>query len=183
MTQRTLTAAICIFAIAVIASGAIRFLLDANGQNGLYFGLAMGGLAFLGAWLIAIDLVRVGKIVALFVVAVVLLWFTFDIYRDLNNEFKIGSAEVRKLSVIAVGASLLICFFFHTRESRDTASLATRASRLADDVGNGIRLAIGQTVHDDSANDVLCGGDEADLIFANYLDYFCNDPADKLTTA
>ena len=64
-----------------------------------------------------------------------------------------------------------------------TDSLATRAIRLANDVGNGIRLAIGQTVHDDSANDVLCGGEEADLVFANYLDYFCNDPADKLTTA
>ena len=40
----------------------------------------------------------------------VLLWFSYDLYKDLNANFVIGETEIRKLIVIAVGIATAMVF-------------------------------------------------------------------------
>jgi putative intracellular protease/amidase len=59
----------------------------------------------------------------------------------------------------------------------------TQADRIAQLTGGAAgvpQLAWGETVHDDGEVNVSCGGAEADLVFANFDDYLCDDPLDLL---
>jgi hypothetical protein len=103
ITYKQLAAVIGIFGLVVIGSGLIRYLTDSAGQNGLYFGLFAGGIALIGAALSAANLTLLGRIVAALAVALVLLWFSYDMYNDLKRNFVIGGAEVRKTIVLASG--------------------------------------------------------------------------------
>lgn len=104
MHNKSLVGWIGVFGVAVIVSGLVRYLTTPAGQNGLYFGLVMGGLALLGAFLALLNLRLVGKIVGLLAVSFVLLWFGYDMYRDLAAKFVLGPDELRKAAVIALGA-------------------------------------------------------------------------------
>lgn len=108
LTNKQLAAAVGLFGLAVIASGVIRMLTDANGQNGLYFGLVMGSIALAGAVLAGVNQLLLARIVAGFAVAVVLLWFSFDMYKDLSRNFKIGEPEIRKSVLIVLGLTLAV---------------------------------------------------------------------------
>jgi peptidoglycan/LPS O-acetylase OafA/YrhL len=108
LTPKQLAAAIGLFGLAVITSGVIRMLTDANGQNGLYFGLVMGSVALLGAVLAGVNQLLLARIVAAFAVAVVLLWFGYDMFNDLKRNFKIGVPEIRKSILIVLGVALAI---------------------------------------------------------------------------
>jgi NADH:ubiquinone oxidoreductase subunit 6 (subunit J) len=108
LTNKQLAAAVGLFGLAVIASGVIRMLTDARGHNGLYFGLVMGGIALLGAVLAGVNRPLLARIVAGFAVAVVVLWFSFDMYKDLSRNFKIGEPEIRKSVLIVLGLALAV---------------------------------------------------------------------------
>jgi peptidoglycan/LPS O-acetylase OafA/YrhL len=108
LTNKQLAAAIGVFGLAVSASGVIRMLTDANGQNGLYFGLVMGSIALAGAVLAGVNRPLLARLVAGFAVAVVLLWFSFDMYKDLSRNFKIGEPEIRKSVLIVLGLALAV---------------------------------------------------------------------------
>jgi peptidoglycan/LPS O-acetylase OafA/YrhL len=120
LTNKQLAAAIGVFGMAVIASGVIRMMTDANGQNGLYFGLVMGGIALVGAVLAAINQVRLARVVAGFAVAVVLLWFVYDMYKDLSRSFKIGEPEIRKSVLIVLGIVLTVLMALPRRKGSPT---------------------------------------------------------------
>ncbi|WP_254506974.1 hypothetical protein [Anatilimnocola floriformis] len=108
ISHKQLAAACGIFGLAVIAGGVIRILMDANGQNGLYFGLAMGSIALMAATFAFIGQIWPARIVAALAIFVVVLWFGYDMYRDLKNNFRIGEAEIRKSVVIALGVALAV---------------------------------------------------------------------------
>lgn len=108
ITHKQLAAAIGAFGLAVIASGVIRMLTDARGHNGLYFGLVMGSIALVAAVLAVKRQFLLARIVAGFAIAVVVLWFAFDMYKDLSRQFKIGEPEIRKTVLIILGVALTI---------------------------------------------------------------------------
>lgn len=60
----------------------------------------------------------------------------------------------------------------------EPTSPADRIGRLTSGAAGGLRLAWGETVHDDGEANVSCGGAEADFVFANLDDYLCDDPLD-----
>ncbi len=112
MTSKQLAAAIGVFGLAVIGSGLIRYLTTPGGENGLYFGLVMGGLAVVGARLAALNQMLAGRIVGGLAVAFVCLWFGYDLYKDSQAaNFVFGSAEVRKVIVLALGALTAAALF------------------------------------------------------------------------
>lgn len=115
LTNKQLAAAIGLFGLAVIASGVIRMLTDARGHNGLYFGLVMGGIALIGAVLAGVNRLLLARIIAGFAVSVVLLWFSFDMYKDLSRNFKIGEPEIRKSVLIVLGVALAVIMAWPVR--------------------------------------------------------------------
>ncbi len=108
LTNKQLAAAIGVFGLAVIASGIIRILTDVNGHNGLYFGLVMGGIALVGAMLAGVNRTLLARIVAGFAIAVVVMWFSFDMYKDLSRNSQFGEPEIRKTVLILLGVSLAV---------------------------------------------------------------------------
>lgn len=109
------TVAMALFGLAVIASGLIRYLTTTGGENGLYFGLVMGGLALIGALLAAFQFRLAGMLVGLMAIAFVVLWFGYDTYRDVASTHKFGSAEVRKAIVVALGIITAVALFAPSR--------------------------------------------------------------------
>ena len=101
---KQLAAACGVFGLAVIASGVIRMLTDVKGQNGLYFGLVMGGIALAAAALAAMRQILAARIVASFAIAVVVLWFG----NDLSKNFSFGEAGIRKMILIVLGVALAV---------------------------------------------------------------------------
>lgn len=86
----------------VIASGVWRVLFAEGGATGLWFGLVMGGFAWLSAALYGFGKSVAAKGAALFCLLVVGGWFTYESF------FRKGfsNAEFRQLLVIVV--SLLV---------------------------------------------------------------------------
>lgn len=106
ITSKLLAATIGVFGLAVIAGGVIRYYFSADpSTNGLYFGLVLGGWALVGAVLAAVNQVLAARLVTAPAVAVVVMWFSYDMYKDLKNEFKITSTEVRKAVVVVLGVA------------------------------------------------------------------------------
>jgi Ca2+-binding RTX toxin-like protein len=62
-------------------------------------------------------------------------------------------------------------------------AIAVRAAQLGAGTGAGIRLIAGETVHDDESPDTICGGLDADLIFADLADSVWSDSVDLIARA
>lgn len=125
ITHRHLAFALGIFALVEIGSGVWRFLTTPAGQNGLYFGLITGGIALLGALLAWFGQMLAGRIVGGLGIALTLLWFCYDLYKDLQANIAIGPTEIRKLLVIGVGVAALVvaCLPGRTDEAASEANL------------------------------------------------------------
>src|SRR5262245_21694261 len=111
ITHRHLAIVLGVFGLANIVSGLWRFLSTDGGHNGLYFGLVTGGIALVGAILAWFGQMLAGRIVGTLAATGVLLWFCYDLYKDLAANPTIGQQEIRKLIVIAIGVvtAVVIC--------------------------------------------------------------------------
>jgi hypothetical protein len=109
-TAQRIALALGLFGLAVIGSGLFRYLTDPGGQNGLYFGLVMGGIALAGALLAAFNQILAARLVGGLGIAFVLLWFGYDLFQDLSRNFVITGTEIRKSLILAAGvvAALVI---------------------------------------------------------------------------
>lgn len=63
-----------------------------------------------------------------------------------------------------------------------TGSPTVRRNQLATGTNSGVRLAWGETIHDDGASDVLWGGDDVDLVFAGLAEEMYLRVDDLLTS-
>ncbi|WP_425617714.1 hypothetical protein NA78x_001399 [Anatilimnocola sp. NA78] len=120
--SKRIALALGLFGVVVIGSGLIRFLSTPAGQNGLYFGLVMGGIVLAGVLLAGLNLVLAGRIVGGLGIALVLLWFGYDLYQDLAANFVIGSAEIRKFVVLGAGVAAAILIILPIKPSITAAS-------------------------------------------------------------
>ena len=86
ITHKQLAAAIGLFGLVVIGSGLVRYLTDTAGQNRtLLWPLCGRHGRYPGAVLAIFHLSLVGRIVAGLAIALVLLWFSYDMYKDLSG--------------------------------------------------------------------------------------------------
>lgn len=111
------TIALTIFGLVVIGSGLFRYLSTTGGENGLYFGLVMGGLVLLGALLLGVGQRLAGSLVGAVAIALVLMWFSYDMYRDVVATQTVGSAEIRKSIVLVVGVAAAIVLFLPSKQA------------------------------------------------------------------
>lgn len=111
LTRTQLAGLIGIYGLVVIGSGVIRYLGPDSSTNGLYFGLVLGGWALLGAGLVALNQVLAGRIFAAMAIAVVVMYFSYDVVKDLSNSFKITGTEIRKAFLVIGGlvTAVLMC--------------------------------------------------------------------------
>lgn len=117
LTSKQLAAVIGVFGLSVVAGGVIRHFFSADPSlNGLYFGLVMGGLALVGAILAVVNRLLAARIVAGVAVAVVVLWFSVDMYKDLKKQSKFTSTEVRKSIVVVLGVAAGVAVFLPIRK-------------------------------------------------------------------
>lgn len=117
LTSKQLAGVIGVFGLAVVAGGVIRGFFSADpSTNGLYFGLVLGGMALVGAVLAAVNQIWAARIVTALAVAVVVLWFGFDMYKDLSGGAKFTSAEVRKSITIVLGVATAVAICLPIRK-------------------------------------------------------------------
>lgn len=117
ITHKQLAAVIGVFGLAVIAGGLIRYFFSADpSTNGLYFGLVMGGIALVGAVLAFVNQVLPARLITAFAAAVVVLWFGYDMFKDLSNNFKITEAEIRKTIVVVLGVATAVAICLPIRK-------------------------------------------------------------------
>lgn len=118
ITHKQLSAVIGVFGLAVIAGGLIRYFFSVDpSTNGLYFGLVMGGTALLGAALAWVNQLLAARLVTAFAAAVVVLWFGYDMFKDLSSNFKITEAEIRKTIVLILGVATAIAICLPIRKN------------------------------------------------------------------
>lgn len=109
MNQNRLAAALAAFGAVVIGSGLVRYLTTPAGQNGLYFGLVMGGAVLSAALLAWLGKCTAARAWGGVVIGLIVLWFGFDTYRDLAAQGTFGSAEIRKGLVILHALVTAVC--------------------------------------------------------------------------
>ena len=95
MSRNVLASITACFGVAVILSGLYRYFMEPGGEKGLWFGLAMGGLALLGALLQRTRLAVVGDLLAAVAALFVGGWFCWE-------NFGKGKHEVRMYLMILV---------------------------------------------------------------------------------
>jgi len=124
MIEITTKAAVtAFFGLAVIASGLYRFLAQAGGEKGLWFGLVTGTGALAAAWLIYSDRRLTGMGLAWTVVALVGGWFFYECLIDKG----LGAAEPRMLAVLLLSAACAGVLCLPSRTSRSARRSAADA--------------------------------------------------------
>jgi hypothetical protein len=102
-----------IYGVIVVASGCYRYFSRPDGEKGLYFGLVMGALALVAAWLLGRGRALAGHAAGLCSVGCVLGWFLFEaLIKDG------GSHELRLLLVAGISIVQLTVALRHLRAPR-----------------------------------------------------------------
>jgi len=98
------------FGTTVIISGLWRFFSAEGGHAGLWFGLVMGGLAWISAGLFHFRRDRFANVIGWTSIAFVQGWFMYESF----IKKALGDAEIRQLIVIAIStmtaAAMAIAF-------------------------------------------------------------------------
>jgi|GEM_PF-2739694 len=103
MSQTKTLLTISGFGIAVILSGLYRYFMEPNGSAGLWFGLAMGAMALIGALLLKMKHRVPGAILTLLATLFVGGYFTFSCISK-------GKHEIRVYLMILFSIATLIVF-------------------------------------------------------------------------
>ncbi len=111
MTIHDKSIAVSLYALAVLASGFVRYVAQEGGSTGLVFGLTMGALALVGAFLLRGRFPRTGLFVAAAVTSLVGGWFVYESFvrKDLAD------AEVRQLIVIGLSLVMAVVLLWPSR--------------------------------------------------------------------
>ena len=102
-TNRISAVAIFLYGAVVVASGILRVVLADGGSTGLWFGLVMGGVAWLGGILYWFDRRGLAKGLAIFCVVLVGGWFGYESF--LRKGY--ADSEIRQLVVIVFSIVIL----------------------------------------------------------------------------
>ena len=99
-----------IFGICVIASGLWRFIPQEGGETGLWFGLVMGGLALLSAFLYHIRKTTAAMLTGWISLLTVCGWF---VYESLVRK-GLSEAEPRQLIIIGIALVAVLMILYIT---------------------------------------------------------------------
>lgn len=99
-----------VYALVLVASGCVRYFAKPDGEKGLYFGLAMGGLALAAGAAIRAGRARIGHAIGFTSIAFVLGW---NVYEALVKNG--GSREPRLLIVAGLSVVQLAIAVAHLR--------------------------------------------------------------------
>ncbi len=102
-TNRISAVAIFLYGAVVVASGVWRVVSAEGGSTGLWFGLVMGGVAWLGGVLYWFDKRGLAKGLAIFCVVLVGGWFGYESF--LRKGY--ADSEIRQLVVIVFSIVIL----------------------------------------------------------------------------
>ena len=101
------------FGLAVIGSGLWRFFSADGGHAGLWFGIVMGGLALVSAWLSWLGRTRTAAVLIGLCLVFVGGWFTYESFVKKG----LAEAEPRQLMIIVLTILTTIALLLQTARS------------------------------------------------------------------